>query len=111
LHTLYQLLFSLSNVSDGSITTGTSDILSVTVSLTSLAVESSLSVEHDVAGVDWWVLAESPFGWYYYDAGTMLWVYAGDSYTDLSPTYTYKIMFGILHTYAIRENSGYDHFS
>ncbi len=36
---------------------------------------------------DWWVAADTPFGWYYFDVFTMNWVYAGDSYTDLSPTY------------------------
>ncbi len=36
---------------------------------------------------DWWVAADTPFGWYYFDVDTMNWKYAGDSYTDLYPTY------------------------
>ena len=36
---------------------------------------------------DWWVVAATPFGWYYFDVGIMTWIYAGDSHTDLSFTY------------------------
>ncbi len=43
---------------------------------------------HTGENADWWVAAETPSGdWYYFYAGTMSWVFAGSSYTDLSPTY------------------------
>jgi hypothetical protein len=67
------------NGSDGPVTLGTSEMLSVNVSLTA---GSSLGVD-----CDWWVAAATPFGWYYFDVGIMNWVYAGGSYTDLSSTH------------------------
>ncbi|MHC4267350.1 MAG: hypothetical protein ACYSTS_02685 [Planctomycetota bacterium] len=67
------------NGSNVPVTLGTSEAFSVSISLTA---RSSLGVD-----CDWWAMAYTPFGWYYFDASTMSWVYAGDSYTDLSPTY------------------------
>ncbi len=67
------------NGSEGPINLGTSDTLSVSISLTA---GSSLGVD-----CDWWVAVAIPFGWYYFDVGTMLWVLAGSSYTDLSSTF------------------------
>ena len=67
------------NGSDIPITLGTSDTLLVNVSL---VAGSNLGVESD-----WWVAAETPFGWFYFDVGIMNWTFAGGSYTDLSPTY------------------------
>lgn len=67
------------NGSDGPITLGTSEKLSVSISLTA---GSNLGVD-----CDWWVAAATPFGWFYFDVGTMSWTYAGASYTDLSFTY------------------------
>ena len=32
---------------------------------------------------DWWVAADTPYGWFYLVASTMLWEFAGTSYTDL----------------------------
>ncbi len=55
------------------------DSLSVIVSLDP---ESSPGMD-----CDWWVAASTPFGWYYFDASTMSWDYAGSSHTALSPTY------------------------
>ena len=65
--------------SDGPVTMLKRDLLRATVSLDP---ESHGGVE-----CDWWVAAETPFGWFYFDVYTMSWVYAGVSYTDLSPTY------------------------
>ena len=67
------------NGSDGPVASWTSDFLSVSVSL---AAGGSSGMD-----CDWWVVVDTTFGWYYFDAGTMSWAYAGDSYTDLSPTY------------------------
>ena len=36
---------------------------------------------------DWWVAADTPIGWYYFNAGTLEWILAGASYTDLIVTY------------------------
>ena len=66
------------NGSGNSITIGTDDTLSITVSL---SAESSSGVN-----CDWWVAADTPFGWFYYDLVTP-WAYAGSSYTELSTTY------------------------
>lgn len=43
----------------------------------------------DSAGTeaDWWVVAQTPSGWYGYQYQTGYWVYAGTSYTALTPTY------------------------
>ena len=45
----------------------------------------SVIVEIDPGGrtgenADWWVAVNTPFGWYYFDVGTMNWTYAGVSY-------------------------------
>jgi len=36
---------------------------------------------------DWWVAAETPSGWFYFDVGSKLWVLAGSSHTDLFSTF------------------------
>jgi hypothetical protein len=43
---------------------------------------------HTGENADWWVAGVTPSGdWWYLDALTMEWVFAGSSYTDLSPTH------------------------
>lgn len=66
------------NNSDSSITLGTSETLSITV---------SLSAGNNVGvNCDWWVAESTSDGWYYYNLIT-LWTSAGSSHTNLSPTY------------------------
>ena len=36
---------------------------------------------------DWWIAADTSFGWYYLDASTMSWLYMGDSFTEFPATY------------------------
>lgn len=67
------------NGSDGPITIEKSNTLSVNVSL---IAGSGMGID-----CDWWVVVATPFGWYYFDVGTMNWIYAGSSYTDLSYTH------------------------
>ena len=55
------------NGSDGPVTLGASDKLIVDISLD--AVNSN--------NADWWLTADTPLGWFYLDAGTMSWVFAG----------------------------------
>jgi len=54
------------NNSDGAIDLPSGEILSVTIELD----------PGDYSGVaaDWWCLADTPFGWYYYNAGTEGWL-------------------------------------
>jgi hypothetical protein len=54
-----------------------------------VTVTVAVSLDSDYIGVnaDWWVAADTPFGWHYFSASTMSWFYAGGSYTDLSPTH------------------------
>ncbi len=53
-----------------------------------LSIEGSLVVgDRSGKNADWWVYAETPFGWYYYEYETDSWIYAGTSYTDLFVTY------------------------
>ncbi len=68
---------------DGPIILGTKDNLLVNASLTA---GESWGLDSD-----WWVAADTPFGWFYLDVGTMNWTYAGVSYTDLSPTYQWPL--------------------
>lgn len=82
--------------SDGPITLGSSNSLLVNISLDA---GSSLGVNSD-----WWVVAETPFGWYYFDASTMSWVFAGGSYTDLFVTYQGPLI--DLSSYEILKVSG-----
>lgn len=67
------------NGSGGPITLGTADTLTAAVNLD----PGSSSGDN----ADWWVAADTPFGWYYFDVDAMSWVLAGSSHTDLSPTY------------------------
>ena len=68
------------NDSNGPITIGTGSKLSVAVSL---VAGSNLGVN-----CDWWVVVDTPFGWYYYDVASTSWILAGNSFTDLTtPTY------------------------
>ncbi len=61
------------------VTVTPTDNISVTVALD----PGSRSGEN----ADWWVAADTPLGWFYLDASTMLWVFAGSSHTDLIVTY------------------------
>jgi Matrixin len=63
----------------GSLTLRTNDLLSVTAKLDALG--------HSGEPADWWVVADTPFGWYYYQYETNSWTLAGPSYTDLSHPY------------------------
>ena len=65
------------NSADGSVTPISN--LSVTVALN----PGDLSGEN----ADWWVVADTPFGWYYLNVSTISWAYAGDSYAGLSSMY------------------------
>lgn len=65
------------NGSDGSVTLNTSNTLSISVSFTA----GSSSGVHS----DWWVAADTPFGWHYY-LFPHGWYYAGDL-AMLPPTY------------------------
>ena len=63
----------------GSVVLRTSDILSLTVELNAFG-HSELA--------DWWVAADTPFGWYYYQYATDSWSPAiPSSYTNLSYAY------------------------
>ncbi len=64
------------NDSDGPITLETSDTLSVKVSL---AAGTSVGTS-----ADWWVAADTPFGWFYFDVNTF--VFAGASALDILVT-------------------------
>ncbi len=87
------------NNSDGSVIISTTDTLSVTV---------SLNAEGSSNTADWWVLANTPFGWYYYNIATWLSgqivTYQGslfnlNTYTVLTisglPAGTYTFYFGV----------------
>ena len=67
------------NGSDGPVTILESQTLKVAVSLD----------PGDFTGVDvdWWVAADTPHGWFYFDAGTFGWVFAGSSPGDLRVTH------------------------
>lgn len=52
------------NGSDGTITIMRTDTLSVTIALNAVA---------STADADWWVLADTPIGWYRYDYGSKTW--------------------------------------
>ena len=70
------------NGSDGPIIIGTNDMLSINITL-----DSGGSSGEDA---DWWILAETPLGWYYYDPKGGSWLpglsfaYQGPLF-DLSP--------------------------
>ncbi len=83
------------NGSGNSITIGTSDTLSITVSISA----------GDFTGVncDWWVAESAPDGWYYYSLSTS-WTSAGSSYTGLSPTYQGALF--DLGSYSVLNTSG-----
>ena len=63
---------------DGPVSQKPADNLSATVSLD----PGGSSVNSD-----WWVAAETPLGWFYFDVSIMKWLNAGDSPTDLSFTH------------------------
>ncbi|MFQ6609033.1 MAG: hypothetical protein ACE5EE_10960, partial [Fidelibacterota bacterium] len=65
------------NNSDGPVTP--IDNLSVTVALD----PGSRSGEN----ADWWVAADTPFGWFYFNVSTLGWDFAGASHTDLVVTH------------------------
>ncbi len=79
------------NNSDGPVTP--IDNLSVTVALD----PGSLSGEN----ADWWVAANTPLGWFYFDVSNLGWVFAGASHTDLVVTHQGPLFnlatFGILN--------------
>ena len=64
------------NGSDGPVTLSASDTLIVDISLD--AVNSN--------NADWWLAADTPLGWFYFDVGTMSWVFAGPSPLDILVT-------------------------
>lgn len=67
------------NGSDGTVTVNTGGTLTVAVSLNA----------EDSAGqdADWWVAADTPFGWFYLDASTFGWVFVGTSRAGLRVTH------------------------
>lgn len=67
------------NNSESLVTLKQTDRLSVAVSLNP---DSSPGVD-----CDWWVVAYTPFGWYYFDVDRRSWIKAGSTYTGISPTY------------------------
>ena len=67
------------NSSEGPITLGTSNNLSVTV-----ALDPGSRSGNDA---DWWAAADTPLGWFYFNASTMSWELAGTFYTDLLVTH------------------------
>ncbi len=90
------------NGSDGPVTITTADTLTVTAEFSAGSSEGE--------NADWWVLADTPFGWYYYDVIGNVWIsgmvvtYQGPLF-DLSPyevlntsglpTGTYTCYFGV----------------
>jgi hypothetical protein len=65
------------NGSDGPVTVTQSDPLSVTVELNAAGNSDD---------ADWWVLADTPFGWYRYDVGGDTWV-PGQAVTHQGPLF------------------------
>jgi len=63
------------NGSDGPVTISQSDTLSVTI---------ALNAAGSTANADWWVLADTPVGWYRYDVGGDTWV-PGKTVTHQGP--------------------------
>lgn len=66
------------NGSDGPVSIGLNDSLSLTLELDSGSSSGN--------NADWWVVSWTPFGWYYYDLAAS-WKHAGSSLTNLSVTY------------------------
>jgi len=56
-----------------------SEKLSVTIALT--------ANDHVDQNADFWVVANTPFGWYYYRYQTTTWINVGNSISDILPTY------------------------
>ena len=67
------------NDSDVPITLGATDPISV-------KIDTNVGANAGVP-VDWWVAADTPFGWFYYDLSTSLFVFAGPSPSDILVTY------------------------
>jgi Tol biopolymer transport system component len=74
------------NGSDGPLYLTPEETLSITVSLEPACLESE--------NADWWVLAHTPFGWYYYNLDNRWW-YPGVSVTYQGPLFplpTYEVL-------------------